>query len=161
MKWENHSFNQDLTCSLLGEQRSVKWHNSLKVQVHTHTSTQRKDHKSLICASPVHYLLQLLKSGGHTCTHTKMETAGDVSTCNNLHFVPISYTFHIICSTCSSTITSFLTPSPKFVSSVLTFLCNCAAIKSLVKDSAVVRTEGLTTAVSTFFQKPHKNREQK
>lgn len=48
-------FNQDLTCSLLGEQWSVKWHNSLKAGRHAHT--HRKSHWDLLCASPVHSLL--------------------------------------------------------------------------------------------------------
>lgn len=51
-------FNQDLTCSLLGEQRSVKWHNSLKVQADTYTYKHtEKRLQNLLCASLVHSFL--------------------------------------------------------------------------------------------------------
>lgn len=85
-------FNQDLTCSLLREQWSVKWHNSLKTGMHTHTHTQKTTETFSVhplCTLCYNYLT-------HTCAHTKMETAGDVSTCGNFQFVTHFFTHFLL-----------------------------------------------------------------
>lgn len=64
-------FNQDLTCSLLGEQWSVKWHNSLKADTHAHTHIDRKDRWDLLCASPLCTLCYNYLTQEVTLAHTQ------------------------------------------------------------------------------------------
>lgn len=60
-------FNQDLTCSLLGEQWSVKWHNSLKAGTHTLTEKATETFSvHPLCTLCYNYLTQDV-----TLAHTK------------------------------------------------------------------------------------------
>lgn len=77
-------FNQDLTCSLLGEQWSVKWHNSLKAGTHTLTENATETFSvHPLCTLCYNYLTQDV-----TLAHRKMETVGGVSECGNFRFEP-------------------------------------------------------------------------